>query len=137
MAALDLYAVAASVLALVVSYAVYLGLTSLRRRSTHATLRARTGALDAPQVPRLPFLYGIDIMRANIKTIRDKRVLSTELAMFREMGSWTWSTVLLGTRFTNTAEPENLKTIMATDFRKWGLGWQRKRAFEPLLGEGG
>lgn len=132
----DLPPVATAIVALVLSYALYLTITSLRRRAQQYAIRARTGALDAPQVPRWPLLWGVDVMSANIKTIRDKVVLSTELGMFREIGSYTWSTMLLGTRFINTAEPENLKAIMATDFKKWGLGWQRKKVFRPLLGEG-
>ena len=35
-----------------------------------------------------------------------------------------------------TVEPDNLKTILALDFKKWGLGSRRKNAFVPLLGHG-
>ncbi|GAB7349248.1 hypothetical protein MBLNU459_g8405t2 [Dothideomycetes sp. NU459] len=33
-------------------------------------------------------------------------------------------------------EPENLKTVMALDFKKWGLGKRRIVCFRPLLGQG-
>ena len=136
---MDLLAVSPTAIAgvgLIGLYACYLVYTGLSLRAKHAAFRARTGSYDAPAVARLPFLWGIDVMRDNIKTVREDRVLPTELDMFRDMGSNTWSTLLLGTKFINTAEPENLKTMMAVDFKKWGLGEQRKRVFRPLLGEG-
>ena len=132
----DLSPIAATALALIVSYILYLTLTHLRLYTKHAAARARIGAKEPPAVRRIPFLWGLDTLRDNIKTVRELRALSTELGMFHEMGSWTWSTVILGTKFINTTEPDNLKVIMATEFRKWGLGKYRKKVFRPLLGEG-
>ena len=43
---------------------------------------------------------------------------------------------LLGRHAYFTIEPENLKTIQAVEFKKWGLGSRRKTAFDPLLGAG-
>jgi hypothetical protein len=45
--------------------------------------------------------------------------------------------VVLGSTFIATIEPENLKTIQATEHKKWSLGKRRKVAFRPLLGVGG
>lgn len=35
----------------------------------------------------------------------------------------------------NTIDPENVKAVLATNFKDFGLG-QRQRAFGPLLGQG-
>ena len=43
---------------------------------------------------------------------------------------------ILFTNFIQTLEPENVKTMLALDFKKWGLGDRRKHAFVPLLGHG-
>lgn len=42
---------------------------------------------------------------------------------------------LLGESFIATIEPENVKTMLATNFKDWDLGY-RKRLFQPLLGNG-
>lgn len=55
---------------------------------------------------------------------------------YQRMGVNTFSVVALGRKIHTTIEPENLKTIQATDFKKWGLGERRKVAFRPLLGSG-
>ena len=44
--------------------------------------------------------------------------------------------IFISTICSITIEPENLKSIQAIDFKKWGLGTRRKVAFEPLLGHG-
>ncbi|KAH9905495.1 putative cytochrome P450 alkane hydroxylase [Xylariomycetidae sp. FL2044] len=35
-----------------------------------------------------------------------------------------------------TVDPENLKTILATDFQKWDLGPRRRKLLSPLVGKG-
>jgi len=43
---------------------------------------------------------------------------------------------VLGKTFVSTIEPENLKSVLATDFKNWRVGNERKKFLGPLLGEG-
>ena len=40
------------------------------------------------------------------------------------------------TRFVQTIEPENIKCILATNFKDWNLPTRRKLSMKPLLGDG-
>lgn len=61
-------------------------------------------------------------------------LLQTSLSRFQTIGH-TWSASIFGKEFINTIDPENIKTILATNFDDWGLG-KRIETFGPLLGEG-
>lgn len=52
-----------------------------------------------------------------------------------EAGGYTFITHTIGGRIINTSEPENIKTIQATWFEDWSLGF-RQAALGPLLGKG-
>lgn len=43
---------------------------------------------------------------------------------------------ILTRTFVATVEPENLKCVLASDFRSYSLGDERKMLMRPLLGEG-
>ena len=52
-----------------------------------------------------------------------------------EVGGYTFQSQTLGSRVINTSEPENIKTILATNFEDYSLGF-RLAALGPLLGKG-
>ena len=43
---------------------------------------------------------------------------------------------ILTRRFVATIEPENLKCVLASDFRNYSLTKERKQLLRPLLGDG-
>ena len=43
---------------------------------------------------------------------------------------------ILTRRFVATIEPENLKCVLASDFRNYSLSKERKQLLGPLLGDG-
>lgn len=58
------------------------------------------------------------------------------LARYTRMGTYTWTQLFLGDRVINTAEPENIKAILATQFKEFELPPRRKVAFRPTFGHG-
>ena len=52
-----------------------------------------------------------------------------------EVGGYTFQSQTLGSRVINTSEPANIKTILATNFEDYSLGF-RLAALGPLLGKG-
>lgn len=80
-------------------------------------------------------IIGIKSLKDGLKAVKEHRLLPYSRDCFLRNGN-TRHTKILFTDFILTLEPENLKTIMALDFKKWSLGNRRKEAFVPLLGHG-
>lgn len=80
-------------------------------------------------------IIGIRAVTENIKAVKEHRLMAHNRARTLRNG-YTTHTKFLFTDLVQTVEPENIKTILALDFKKWGLGTRRKDAFVPLLGHG-
>ena len=80
-------------------------------------------------------IIGFKEFKRSIKAVAEHRLLDHNRSRFLNNGNNTHVKILL-TEHMQTLEPENIKTIMALDFKKWGLGKGRKSAFVPLLGHG-
>ena len=55
---------------------------------------------------------------------------------FHLLGVKTAHIDILTRRFVATIEPENLKCVLASDFRNYSLSKERKKLLRPLLGDG-
>lgn len=84
---------------------------------------------------RDPFL-GIDFLWASYRAIKEHRALEATKGRFDLLGVNTVHVSLLGTTLVATTEPENLKSVLASDFRSYSLGDDRKKMLRPLFGEG-
>lgn len=91
---------------------------------------------QSPELNSFPEnIVGIKTVMGNIKAAKEHRLMAHNRARFLRNGNNTHMKFFF-TDLVQTLEPENLKTIMAKDFKKWGLGNRRKDAFVPLLGHG-
>lgn len=80
-------------------------------------------------------VVGIKAALGNIKAAQEHRLMAHNRGRFLRNGHNTHMKFFF-TDLIQTIEPENIKTILALDFKKWGLGNRRKAAFVPLLGHG-
>jgi len=80
-------------------------------------------------------IFGLHILRQNLTAHKAGRFLDNVRERYNRNGNTFHGKVML-TEFWMTIEPENLKTIMAVNFKDWELGERRKTAFTPLLGHG-
>lgn len=80
-------------------------------------------------------IIGIKAVTGNIKASKEHRLMAHNRARFLRIGHNT-NMRFFFTDLMQTVEPENIKTILAMDFKKWSLGNRRKDAFVPLLGHG-
>ncbi|KAH8816184.1 cytochrome P450 [Xylogone sp. PMI_703] len=92
------------------------------------------GCKPCRQLPQSERIIGWGLYRTQLRAVKNRIILKTALGRFRDVGD-TWSAVVFGRHFINTMDPENIKTILATNFEDWGLG-KRIDSFGPLLGEG-
>ncbi len=104
-------------------------------RKRQALIREK-GALPISRLPQQERILGLQLFRENMRFLKEHKILERSYNRFKEMGVGTFSFCALGRTMYITIEPENLKTIQAVEFKKWGLGKRRKVGFRPLLGDG-
>ena len=82
-----------------------------------------------------PFL-GLDFLWASYKAMKEHRALEVTKCRFDLLGVKTAHIDILTRRFVATIEPENVKCVLASDFRNYSLSKERKKFLRPLLGDG-
>lgn len=85
--------------------------------------------------PWVDSVLGWKLFVENGKAFKEHRLLEHIRGRFQRNG-YTFYNRLLTTNIYVTAEPENLKTILALKFKDWSLPDRRKAAFLPVLGPG-
>ncbi|KAM3422364.1 hypothetical protein BST61_g2723 [Cercospora zeina] len=101
-----------------------------QKLSSHPQRRLSFGASEAP------IDSGLRVVKDGMKALQDHSLLELSSNRFGIIGSHTVHLKFPGGHFYETAEPENLKAILSTDFKKWGLAKSRKDNFRPVMGEG-
>ncbi|RDW75176.1 putative cytochrome P450 52A12 [Coleophoma cylindrospora] len=99
-----------------------------------ARFQKKHGCKPARPIPQRERVIGYDLYKAQVKAHKEKRLLDLSRKRFADYGN-TWSATMMGRTFINTTEPENIKAILATNFKDFGIG-KRINAFGPLLGQG-
>ncbi|KAF2170205.1 hypothetical protein M409DRAFT_64540 [Zasmidium cellare ATCC 36951] len=123
-------------LGLAAFYLLYRLVASITLWNKRRAMKREKGVMAVPWYQALDPFFGIDVVRGNIKNIREHKMLEKSHERFDIMGVNTFQINILGRHFHVTREPENLKVIQAVDFKKWNLGRRRKTDFAPLLGSG-
>ena len=115
-----------------VSYHLY------SRRLTKATQRhiiAKHGCKPCETVhSRYPF--GIDTLQESVRMVSEHKALENYQRLFHELDCHTHFSKFLGTRLFTTIEPDNIKAVLATDFKSYSVGEDRKKGLRPILGDG-
>ncbi len=99
-----------------------------RRRAKYSECK------DPPRYPQKDFLLGLDVLREIITAVKSKCYLQKLHQDYTQYGS-TFSKHFLFSSIICTVEPENLKCILSTNFRDYGITSVRKDAFRPFLGD--
>ncbi|KAF2195748.1 cytochrome P450 52A11 [Zopfia rhizophila CBS 207.26] len=96
---------------------------------------ARLGARAPVRTTYLP--YGIDMLYKVVKYLLADKNLELWYEMFEKYGRGGW-TIEAGTgeRVILTADPENVKAILATQFKDFGKGEKFRVDWHPFLGNG-
>ncbi|KAL9057641.1 MAG: hypothetical protein Q9206_002268 [Seirophora lacunosa] len=105
------------------------------RQKAHRRFAKEHGCAPAKVLPqRYPF--GIEWFLDEVKNIKKHTFLENYIARFRRLNCTTFVADFLNLHFILTDEPENIKTILATDFKSYSVGEERKKGLKPILGEG-
>jgi cytochrome P450 len=106
--------------------------------TTGARLRAfakQHGCLPAKK-RQTPFTLGVIYWWGQIKAIKAHCFLTYTADAFKEVDGHTRHHCILGTELVSTDDPENIKTMLATNFSAWSLGQGRINDMSSYLGYG-
>jgi hypothetical protein len=81
-------------------------------------------------------ILGLDLFFLNVGLTKSGKFLPGIRARFEKIPGWTYSQLLLGMRMISTVEPENIKAILATQFKDFGMPKTRTDAVVPVFGHG-
>jgi cytochrome P450 len=132
MAIFSLTNVVLSLLAIYLTRRIHYSFTTGHRLRVFA---AQHGCQHA-QWRQTPFTFGLRFWLAQIKAIKEHRLLPYMQSNFSELDCHTRHHYVLGTDFYTTDDPENIKAVLATDFSKWSLGQERIDEMSSYLGMG-
>ncbi|KAF4979282.1 hypothetical protein FZEAL_4481 [Fusarium zealandicum] len=119
--------------ALVILLIAYVGYYIACR--THEHIRIRRLGHYGPYL-RTYAPWGLDILVKNVTaTVKNQDIAFFRNTIFGKLNSWTVETRLLGVRTIFTADPANLKAILATQFGDYGKGKPFHREWSDFLGD--
>ncbi|RDA82616.1 hypothetical protein CP532_4452 [Ophiocordyceps camponoti-leonardi (nom. inval.)] len=80
--------------------------------------------------------FGLGIIVRGVSALRRHRLLEHWRDDYFGSGIWTVETRVLGKRTLFTADPDNIKAILSSQFGDFGKGEAMHREFAPFLGDG-
>ncbi|KAL8645771.1 MAG: hypothetical protein Q9226_007150 [Calogaya cf. arnoldii] len=119
-------------LSLVVVYRLYI---VLKKRKHNQHFISKHGC-EPTKVHPSKYPFGIDLIRDELKWLKEHTLLEHCQVPYRLLDCTTFSATQLHLQFLVTIDPENIKSILATDFKSYSVGEQRKQALRPFLGDG-
>jgi cytochrome P450 len=99
----------------------------------HVRLKRLGGARAKAYGKTFPF--GIRFVYSAVKAARAHTNLDFWRIKFAAIGGYTGETTILGQRIVSTADPENIKAILATQFNDYGKGEEFHKEWSPFLGD--
>lgn len=97
-------------------------------------LSAQFGCEPPRPYPQKDPIFGLDMLWDTVAAVKSKSYLDRARRLYEQHGN-TYSSYSLGSSFIYTIEPENIKAILLTNFKDFGITSRRKRAFLPVVGE--
>ncbi len=132
MAIFTLTNIALSLLTLYAARRIHWELTTgLQLRS----LAKQHKCLPAPMI-QPPFTLGLPFWLAQIQAIKQHRLLPFIATCFAQVHAHTRRYCIFNTQFVMTQDPENIKSMLATNFSAWSLGQGRIDEMSSYLGYG-
>ncbi|KAI9874886.1 MAG: hypothetical protein M1830_009176 [Pleopsidium flavum] len=118
------------------SYGVYLIYWQLTTGALRRCLITENGCQPAKEIPAKDPILGLDVFIDNYQQFKQHKALEWSQKKFLELNANTIVIKLLRQRVIFTAEPENIKAMLALNFKSWSIGKERIHDMKPFLGEG-
>lgn len=98
-------------------------------------IRLRRLSHNKPRYFHDTFPFGIQFVYGAVKSFSSHVNHEFWRLKFSQIGLHTGETAVLGQRIITTADPENIKAILATQFSDYGKGEQFHKEWSPFLGD--
>lgn len=119
-----------------ISYCFYNLYWDVTKAVSHRRLSKEHRCEPVKKVVTKDPIFGLDYFWTTFAQIRDHVSLESNQREFAVLKTNTFSVSILRQPLIYTIEPENLKTMLALNFKSWGIGEDRKKNMQLLLGEG-
>jgi cytochrome P450 len=104
--------------------------------NTRRAFKRSKGCGDLPSYPHKDPILGLDLFFLNMKLLKSGSFMPEVRKRFVWMKHHTFSQILMGNQVINTTDPENIKAMLATQFKDFGMPTIRKNALQPVFGHG-
>lgn len=119
-----------------ISYCVYRLYVDSIKAASHRRLIKEHRCEPVKKVVNKDPVFGIDRLLTGFAQFKNHVALESGQEEFVALKTNTYQISVLRQPLIITMEPDNLKTILALNFKSWGLGEERKKQMRLLLGEG-
>ena len=140
MASFELPSLLHALLASASLYIIYYIYWELTTGTTRRAIIKKHGCEPIKSDPHFQYfpnnIFGYKSLVENFPALKQHKFMELVRSRFLRNGQTTMHQKVLFTDLIQTIEPENLKTILALNFKDWSLGERRTSAFIPLLGYG-
>jgi len=125
--AANFYFIIAGLLSVYIAKTIASYISAARFKKAH-------GCKPEHKLPQPERFLGYGLYKTQTNASKNKELLEGNYKRFQANGT-TWSSRMMGATYYNTIDPENVKAILATNFKSFGLGG-RLEALGALLGKG-
>jgi hypothetical protein len=130
-----------SVIAVTALGGTYIFYTLVRSSITayqRSVVSKQNGCKPVPAYPHKDPIFGLDFFIEGGKLAKAGKLLPRTAERYEEVGKdvHTFSHMVLGKPVITTTEPENVKAVLATNFKDFEFPTRRKNAFYTLFGHG-
>lgn len=94
--------------------------------------KSQHGCKPPKKYPVWDPLFGVDVIYDAVRAVKRKTFLSEKQSHYEAYGN-THSSRLTTFPVISTIEPENIKTVLSTNFKDFVVGSPRRRAFGPII----
>ncbi|KAG0645181.1 Cytochrome P450 monooxygenase himC [Hyphodiscus hymeniophilus] len=119
-------------------YVLYILFTRFISWQRHSRIIRDNGCKPVAKYPHKDPIFGLDVLKISIKLSKEGGMWDAFEKRYQSIngGVNTFSQRMMGAEEINTAEPENIKAMLATKFKDFELPPGRKAAFQPIFGHG-
>ena len=116
-------------------YILYNTLKKIYVAFSRVLIARRNGCKVPARISHADPLLGSDHVWKGYQHLSEHTYLEESRKYFLRYGN-TYQSTMMAATVINTIEPENIKAILSTQFKNFGLGARRRNAFQPVLGYG-
>jgi hypothetical protein len=119
-------------------YLLYKFINKLLVHNQRSIFISKHGCKPYAAFPHKDPLFGLDLFLENVRFTKTGGIWISTAQRYSNInnGVNTFSSLLLGETLIKTAEPENIKAVLATHFKDFELPTRQEEYFQPVFGRG-